>query len=632
MVPRYLTSRTITLTAFCALALPALGMDYKEAPELAAMVSAGTLPPLAERLPVNPEVITPLESIGTYGGTLRFGLSGPSDQEQISQWTGNQGFVRQDPTTGFTTIIPNVVESFDISEDFTAFTFHLREGMRWSDGTLLTADDVMFNLEDIILNPEYGPTPALYQYEGQNVAVTKVDALTVEFKFAGTQAWFLHELPRGRFLDHILYQKAYCSQFHPKYNPQASANGDWRDVITDKCGDARDTDSRYNNPDRPSLEPWLITSPFDATATQVELRRNPYFWMVDSEGNQLPYADKLIGTVYTDPQALLLGAIAGNIDFGFRNLNTAGNRPVLAENREKGGYELFETTAIGGSPGVFQLNLTHKNPELRALFGEKDFRVALSIGMDRQEIIDTALLGAGQPWQAAPFEDSPMYHERYATQYLDYDVEAANALLDGLGLTERNGDGVRLLASGKPLTFKVEIAPVPPEISEMLEIMALQWAKIGVDMDVAVVERSLMFAHVENNEHDAVMWVDHASWLPGRIPTSLAPLEYDSRWGIAWVNWYKSNGAQGEEPPESVKERYRLYAESKVATTFEARKALYDQMADIAADEFEVFAVTKFVSNYGVKKANLRNVAPSHPDTSQYSPALMLPWSWYVAN
>ena len=166
----------------------------------------------------------------------------------------------------------------------------------------------------------------------------------------------------------------------------------------------------------------------------------------------------------------------------------------------------------------------------------------------------------------------------------------------------------------------------------MLEILSLQWAKLGVKLDVQVVERSIMFAHIDNNDHDLASWEDHASWLPGRLPTGMVPLEFDARWAIAWADWYKSGGAKGEEPPESVKQRIDLFEKSKTALTFEDRHALYMQIADIAADEFELFAVTKHVSTYGVKKTNLRNVRPSNPGTSQYPPSLMLPWSWYWGN
>jgi peptide/nickel transport system substrate-binding protein len=626
--------RLLATMALLSVALPASALEYKQSPTLDAAVAAGELPPVEERLPKDPEIVEPFESIGTYGGTFQFGISGAADQEQVSYWTGNQGLVRQDPATNFSSIIPNLAASFEIDPEGKVFTFHLREGVKWSDGTPFTADDIAFNMEDLVLNPDWAPMPKIYSAGGAPVKFRKIDDFTVEFSFDNPYGLFLHELADRRYLDHVFYQKAHCSQFHPKYNPDLDAllssagTTDWRTLMVQECGDVWQSPARFANPDRPVLEAWIVKEGYTASSSQVVLERNPYFWMVDSEGNQLPYIDTVIGTIYSDPQALLLGAIGGNVDFQFRHLSSSANRPVLAENAEKGGYELYEVTPIGGSPAVINLNLTHKDPEYRELFNNKDFRIALSVGMDRQEIIDTVLLGAGQPWQNAPYEDSPMYHERYATQFIEHDVAKANELLDGLGLT-RGADGIRTLESGRPLIIRTQIPPAPPEISDMLEILALQWERIGVRLDVSVVERSIMFANVDNNDHDMAAWEDHASWLPGRLPTGMIPLEFDSRWAIAWADWYKSEGAKGEEPPESIKQRIALYEESKSSVTFEERKALYDQIADIAADEFEVFAVTKHLSTYGIKKTDLRNVRPSNPGTSQYPPSLMLPWSWY---
>ena len=285
--------------------------------------------------------------------------------------------------------------------------------------------------------------------------------------------------------------------------------------MVQECGDVWQSPARFANPNRPVLEAWVVKEGYTASSSQVVLERNPYFWMVDSEGNQLPYIDTVVGTIYSDPQALLLGAIGGNIDFQFRHLDSSANRPVLAENAEKNGYELFEVTPIGGSPAVINLNLTHKDPEYRELFNKKDFRVALSIGMDRQEIIDTVLLGAGQPWQNAPYEDSLMYHERYATQFIEYDPAKANSCLNSLGLDKRGADGIRLLPSGRPLTISTEISPAPPEISDMLEILALQWAKIGVKLDVKWL----------NVRSCSPMWkTTITTWLHGRIMPAGCPV------------------------------------------------------------------------------------------------------------
>jgi peptide/nickel transport system substrate-binding protein len=380
------------------------------------------------------------------------------------------------------------------------------------------------------------------------------------------------------------------------------------------------------------LEAWVIVEPYSGGKTQVVLERNPYFWQVDPDGNQYPYIDRLVGTIYGDPEGLLFGALGGNVDFGFRKFDAPANRPVLAEAADRIGAELYEVTPIGGTSLWFQLNLTHKDPELSSLFNEKDFRVALSTGFDRQEVIDTVLLGDGEPWHAAPFEDSPMYHEGFAKQYLEFDPEGANSLLDGLGLTARDGNDIRTTESGKPVRFATQAATAPAELRDQLEVMAQQWANnIGVRMDINVSERSVQYAMINANDHDAAAWDENSSWLTGRPPVSLIPLTSDARYGIPWAEWYTSGGERGQEPPTHVQERFELYERTRVAANFEEYRELFHQMADIAAEQFETFGVSKFMPTYGLKKTAMRNVWPSNPGTSQYPPALQHPWSFYWA-
>jgi peptide/nickel transport system substrate-binding protein len=609
--------------------------QYSEAPELSAKVAAGELPPVSERLPDSPQVLIPFDTIGKYGDELRFGISGQSNQDPIRAW-GNMGLVQHDYNTNFTTIIPHVAESFEVNENNTVFTFHLRKGMKWSDGTPFTADDIEFAMNDIVLHEEWQPLAQVWSAGGEDVKFRKIDKYTVEFSFAVPYSEFLYVLADRRYIHPTLYQKAYCSRAHPNYNSNLEAElkannlSDWRDYLCKISGDPRAVGTRWENPDRPTLEAWKIVEPYAGGSTMIVLERNPYFWQVDTEGNQLPYINKLVGIIYGDPEGMLLGAIGGNNDFGFSNFATPVNRPLLAKTAKLKGSELYPATSIGGTSLLFQLNLTHKDPELRALFNEKDFRVALSIGLDRQKIIDIAMFGDGVPWNNAPFEDSPMYHERYATQYLEFNPDKANALLDGLGLNKRNSDGIRLLPSGRPVHFIVESTNRPPERIDQLEIMIHQWQKyLGIDVRANVAESTLMLSRTNNNDHDAAIWMDFASWLPGRMPTSMVPLEFDSRWGIGWVTWYKSGGKRGEEPPEHIKERIRLYEKSRGAPTPEARRDYYHQIAEIAANEFENFGISKNMTNYGLKKKALKNVRPSNPSTNQYPISLQGPWSFY---
>ena len=223
---------------------------------------------------------------------------------------------------------------------------------------------------------------------GKPVAVRKIDDHTVEFSFAEPYGLFLLELANPKALDHLFYQKAYLRAVPPRscHRSRRGAGrrrGGGLARADGACAAATPTRRPRASPirtvrrSRPGSSP---TSPMWPAPRRVVMERNPYFWAVDSEGNQLPYIDRVVGQVYADTEAMVLGAISGNIDFGFRGINSPSNRPVLAANREEGDYQLFETPSIGGSPVMFYLNLTHKDDEYRALFNTRDFRVALSVG------------------------------------------------------------------------------------------------------------------------------------------------------------------------------------------------------------------------------------------------------------
>jgi len=629
---RLLRAGTGSVVAVLALMSAALALDYKEAPSLAAAVAEGALPPVAERLPAQPEVVTPLSEIGTYGGTIRYGLRGSSDHNHILRMVGNQGLVRWNPE--FTAVIPNVAERWEVNPEATEYTFYLRQGMKWSDGQPFTADDVVFNVDELIRNQDFAPTHPRYMSGGEPMTVEKIDDHTVKFVFKNSYGEFLNELATPLGQHPVLYAKHYCEKFLPAHNDNLDAEiaaagaGDWQTYFIQKCGDI-EVPARWGNAERPTLDPWVVKLPYTGGATLVTLERNPYFWQVDTEGNQLPYIDTLSSDVSQDVESLMLSVIGGNIDFGLRHIDAAANRPVIAENREKGNYRMFAADPGGGQHMIINLNLAHKDPGFRELFNQKDFRIALSVGMNRQELIDAVLLGTSEPWQQGDFSGS-YYNEQLSTQYTEFDPDQANALLDGLGLT-RGDDGIRRMADGRPIKFLVDVIPaLAPDFVDLLEMIEQQWADLGVDMDVNTLERTFFFERTSNaNDHDAAVWGGGGVQIVG-VPQQLVPLHHDARWGIPWSKWYNSAGKEGEEPPETIKNRMALYDQSKSTADPAERERLLKEIAQIAADEFEVMGVAKAAVTYGIVKNNLANV----PETMVNSwfwptPAPVLPQTFF---
>jgi peptide/nickel transport system substrate-binding protein len=622
--------------ATSALMIPFAALAFQDAPSLAGK----GLPPVDERLPTSPEVITPLSEIGTYGGTIRRFLSGSNDHNSILRFVSPQGLTRWTPDFG--SVIPNVAESWEINDDSSEFTFHLRKGMKWSDGAPFTADDIMFFVDDLLNNQEFYPSaPSRFVVDGQPMKAEKIDDDTVKLIFAAPYGSFLTELATPLAQEPVIWAKHYCQQFHPKYNADVQAMVDATEAVEDwpslfrlKCGEV-EAPNRWSNAERPTLDPWIITGDgYSAGSTQVIMERNPYFWQVDTAGNQLPYVDTLQWGVAGDSQAILLEAIAGNVDMQARRIASLANQPVLFENMEKGGYSLYERTAADANDLAIHFNLTHKDPEMREFFSNKDVRIALSLGIDREEIIDIVYQGVGEPRQVGPLKVHPLYNEQLATQYTNYDPDTANAMLDAAGYSAKNSDGIRLLPDGEPIIFNVNYPGIEmPSSGDTLEIIKTQWAKIGIDVNASSAERSIYYSRGEANEHDFMVWGSPGGLDPMLSPRDIVAIHPQASWhAIPWTRWYLSGGTDGEEPTESMKHRMALYDQFKRSAEPADQLAIWKQILQEAADAFEVIGITSRASTYGVVNSKLRNVPGALPGSWMYpDPGPTLPQTYFYA-
>lgn len=607
---------------------------YRQAPMLDKLVQEKKLEAVDARLPEKPEVIKPVERVGQYGGTLRSAMRGNADYHAILRFVGNQSLSRWAPD--FNSVVPNLAESWSISTDATEYVFKLRKGTRWSDGTPFTVEDVLFSMNDLVGNKQFFSNPPdAFVVKDKLVEVTKLDDYTVKFKFAGPYVSFPEALaaPLGQYP--ALYQKKYCAQFHPKYNPRVddlvkeARATDWAALMRVKCGDI-EVASRWGNVARPTLDPWIIKEPYGGSATRVVLERNPYFWQVDPEGKQLPYIDRLQFSVISEVETIVLAAVNGQLDFQHRHIAPVQNRPVLAENAAKGGYSLIYLQSLNANSVGMYLNQSTKKEKLRRLIRNKDFRIALSLGIDRKEVNDIVYMGQGQIWQTAPLKESKWYIEKFGTQYTQYDPKQANEILDRLGLNKRDSEGYRLYPDGGRVAIDTIVAIQLSQQVDAMELIRKQWAKIGIDLVLQVTERSLNFDRANANDYD--MSVDAA---PGGMDATQSPRPFmtvhsESRQSLQWVKWYLSNGKQGEEPSASMKKRLDLYEQWKAARTTAEADKLYREILQIAADEFEVLGVVRPPKDNAIRRTTLRNVYEHMPAGWVYpTPGPSLLQQWY---
>lgn len=624
-----LTVAIVVMTLAASVSAQTTG--YNEAPQLAQRVETGELPPVEERLPANPMVVPVVERIGDYGGTWRTALLGGEDFPWLGRTIGYENLVRLNPE--WTEIIPNIAESYEINEDATEYTFRLREGTRWSDGHPFTADDIMFWYEDVIMNPEISPVgpPGWLRAGGEPVVVEKVDDYSVIFRFLEPNAFFLQNLAAGHGGSPIANPRHYLQQFHRNYNPdgidalvQEAGFSNWNELFVNRA-------NLWYNPELPRLHAWVTTNAY-GDGSRLVAERNPYYFKVDSEGNQLPYLDSVIYELLADSEVLLFRVLSGEIDLLSRHITTTTNRPVLFDNMERGNYRLFEVIPSANNTMGLALNLTHRDPIKREIFSNKDFRIGLSHAIDRQEIIDLVYIGQGEPYQSAPRPEAPFYNEQLAKQYTEYDVDLANEYLDRSGYSQRDAQGFRLGPDGNRISFVVELHDVR-DWADSLELIQTHWQEVGIDMHVRVIDRSLVQTRMQANEHDAIAWFGR----PGLMDAILQfrwefPSHWESAYAVPWANWYTGDEGPREEPPPVTRQQMEIY-DQITRTVDEAEQIrLAEEIIEIAAEQFYVMGISLPAPGYGIVKNNFRNVPESMFNTGNayFDPGPTNPEQYFI--
>jgi peptide/nickel transport system substrate-binding protein len=568
--------------------------SFNEVPALVDLVKAGKLPPVKQRIGDDPLVVKPLREIGRYGGIWRRGFTGPADTSAGQRVNESDHLTYFDYTA--TKVVPNIAKSWGVSDDGRTFTFHLRRGMKWSDGHAFTAADFVFWFEDVYQNKDLIPTPSPYfATNGKQGKLMQVDAYTVRYQFSDPY----HALPivmagQGPIMGHTKegrtgmggYAPAhYLKQFHPKYVAKEDLErkvkeerfDNWVSMFKFKNDWAR-------NPDLPVITPWKTTSPI--TTPTWTLERNPYSIWVDTAGNQLPYIDRIVLTLGENLEVINLRAIAGEYDFQSRHIDLQ-KLPVLLENQQRGGYKVYLDPSDSEGMALF-FNLSYAgDPELARWIGQADFRRALSLGIDREQLNETFFLGLGVPGSIAPAERTvyspgPEYRTRWAT----HDPPRANAMLDHLGLDKKDAEGYRLRTDGKG-RLRVEIQTFVGffQATQICEMIREQWRKIGIQADVKEVERSLAYQRRNANEHQIhvdVTWGTENMF--GHHMGALFPVDGTSSIGPLYGKWFASGGTQGNEPPPRMRELMETFRKA-LGTAGEEHIRTAKEVWKIALDE-----------------------------------------------
>jgi peptide/nickel transport system substrate-binding protein len=614
----------ILVTLFCVL----LGVvaTAQESPMLAEQVQAGSLPPLAERLPLNPQVVTPLVEAGQYGGTLRQGVVGTS-----VTWGGGlftfqwENLVQWKPD--YSDIEPSIAERVEVSDDAREYTFYFRDGMKWSDGQPFGADDILFYINDVVRNVELNPgggTDWLPATQIDGFSAEKVGDNAVKLSFPNPYGTFLMQIATwgGRYF--AQYPKHYLSQFHSTYNPEAAnlatAEGldGWPQLFFQKGPDTWGNPDRFMDvPEYPSLGPWMVTQPIGA-GTTARFVRNPYYWKVDDKGNQLPYIDEVLITSYQDPETRTLAMLNGDLDYIANPGND--NRAVYFDALDQGkALNVLLVAPGGGNTISVHFNQTSKDPVLAEIFKNKDFRVGMSYAINRAEIIEVVFQGQGEPAQVAPFENSPLYNETLTNQYLEYDTTLANEYLDKV-LPDKDAEGFRLRPDGQRLSIIWTCLDAnygggdAKGWLQAAELMVGYFAAVGVEVKLDVVSDQVLTER--RNTNDVDMFIFHGAEGGAGMEAILDPRWHipGEFWGLFGLGWYlglfgtdEQKAAAGVPLPEDLAADREAFLAATSQPTLEGQIEAMKNVLQTSAERFWVIGISRPGAGYQPLSTRLHN-------------------------
>ncbi|POZ89983.1 ABC transporter substrate-binding protein [Petrotoga halophila] len=615
--------------------------EFKESPILTEKVKQGELPPLEERLPKEPLVIVPEEEVGKFGGTWRRVWKGPSDQWGV--YKINEPHLIYFSADGGE-FLPGVAKSWEVLENGKVYIFHLREGMKWSDGHPYTADDIVFWANDIVGNDEYtSAKPAWYMAGGKRAKVEKIDDYTVKFEFAEPYSLFLLQVAYSQGFTGA--PKHYLKQFHPDYTPMEEIEkiieeekekmySSWVDVFEDKY-------DPISNLELPSLWTWIPKT--DPTSSFYILERNPYYFAVDIEGNQLPYIDTVRHEYVMDDEVVLLKAISGEIDMQWRHIGMmgagAGNYTLLAMNKERGDYQIYNWIAANGSVSQLMLNtFDHSDPILQEIFSDVRFRQALSLGINREEINEILFSGLAEPRQASLVSGSAYYDPEWESAYAEYNPEKANELLDEMGLVWDSKHEYRLRPDGKSLQFTVQVVGQPHV--DVWTMVREYWKNdLGIEIEVENLEQSLYYERLDAHDFDGQVWMMDRAAQPLADPFFVFPgaADISTTWYIGWTDWIKAY-IEGNEPepddivpPEPVIELVDLWLEIQKTTDEEKLKELMKEVTKTHRENIWMIGTVGEDIAPVIVKNNFKNVARELvTDDVLRSPLNTMPMQFYI--
>lgn len=602
------------LVALVLCVMPALA-GYVEPDALKDKVAKGELPPVDQRLPGEPLKVTiegEGKAVGQYGGTARILIGG---QRNISLMTvyGYTRLLRYDDKLQ---LQPDLLKSFEV-QDGRVFTFHLRPGLKWSDGEPVTTEDFRYALEDVQLNEDLSKVISPYlMVDGKPPKFEIVDDKTLRYSWDAPNPDFLPQIAAPQALALVMPAK-YLKQFHKKYqsedklNELIKANGEkkWTGLHINKA-----RQYRPENPELPTLDPWRNTT--KPPSEQFVFERNPYFHRVDQEGRQLPYIDRFVLNV-SSSSLIPAKTGAGEVDLQAQGISFA-DYTFLKESEATHPIRVKLWESGRGSRVALFPNLNFADPVWSKVLRDARFRRAASLAINRDEINQAKFFGLSRPSADTVLPASPLYREEYATAYTAYDPDRANALLDEMGLDKRGSDGIRLLPDGRRAEIIIETAGEDAVETDVLQLITDHWSKVGLKLVIRTSQTDVLRSRVIGGT--TMMTV--ASGLDNGVPTAdmnpkaLAPTSHEQMQWPQWGIFVESAGEKGTEADvKEAKELFDLSKQWEKAADSAARAEIWHKMLALYTDQVFSIGIVNGAKQPIVISAKLRNV----PETALFS-------------
>ncbi len=582
--------------------------SYQPTPYFAEAVAAGSLPAVSARLPERPMVMSMngFRQPGKPGGNLRFLIGKAKDTKLI----GVYGYARLVGYDHDFTLQADLLESLETKEG-RIFTLRLRKGHRWSDGQPFTSEDFRYFWEEVARNEELSPSgpPKVMRLGDELAKVEILDETTVRYSWSKPNPFFVPALARASPL--FIYRPAhYLKTLHFDH-----ADKDALDKMVEQRGmrswaqlhNTLGHMYRFQNPDLPTLQPWrLVTAP---PAQRFVAERNPYYHRVDEAGWQLPYIDTL--NLYVTSSSLIPAKTgAGESDLQARGLNFS-DTPFLKAGESRGKFKVTLWQSARGSQLALYPNLNAADPMWRELLRDARFRRALSLAIDRAEINQSMYFGIALTGNNTVLPGSPLYKEDYRNAWTGVDLQQANALLDEIGLTARDDEGLRLLPDGRPLQITVESAGENTEETDILELVSESWRKAGVKLFTKPSQREVLRNRIFAGETLMAIWFGLENGVPTPVmsPEEFVPVHQQSYQWPKWGQYFETSGGTGEPVDmPAAEELLALYDRWQAAPGLEAKSEAWHRILEINAEQVYTIGLVAAVPQPVVATTALRNL------------------------